>query len=107
TRQSRLGNLLHCLNGLTGRVARSRYELNSSRGEQVISGDLVQPLLFLQLHEGRVGDHLPLFIPDEKVVQVTWHPPELWPSLNIDFVELVESNKTLLVRASNKNIEVV
>src|SRR5690606_21429129 len=53
------GDLLDRLNGLTARVPLPGNGLDRGGRVEVVAGDLVETLLLLDLHERRVGDHLP------------------------------------------------
>src|SRR5205085_2521920 len=103
-RQRLGGDLLDRLEGLPAAVAESWSTLNGSAGIQVISGDFVQALLLLDLHERRVRDHVPPIVLDEHVVQILGEPPELRRRLDIYLEELVEENEALLVRAANDDV---
>ena len=81
--------------------------MNGGGGVQVVPGDLVQALLLLDRHERGVGDHFPLVVLDEQVVQILREPPELRRGLDVDLVELVEENEALLPGAADEDVEVV
>lgn len=55
-------HLLDRLDGVTAAITIGRSALNGRSRIGVVSGDLVQPLFWLQGHEGGVGNHLALFV---------------------------------------------
>src|SRR5262249_31410531 len=105
--QRLFGDLLDRLDSLPGAVARSGSALNDGARIEVKTGDFVQALLLRNGHERGVGDHLPLVVLDEQIVQVLGHAPELRPRLDVDLVELVEENEALLVSAADEDVEVI
>src|SRR5512135_277245 len=106
-RQRLGGDLADRVDGLPAGVAGRRRPLNGGGGVQVIAVDLVQALLLLDAHERGVGDHLPVLVLDEHILQVFGVPPELGRGLDEDLVELAEEDEALLPGAADDDGQVV